>query len=234
MPDFVLTSAQEEIERSIYKVILAVCIDQGYTPNITNATTYPDTPAGWAKYKTDLATCKTNKGFAIEVFNNSAPDDKGIKQLPRIIILSESFMPGSVGLGNEFLYEEKPGNVFEKTQIISGFHSFSFKVALLAESAKQIRVLQSLLATALPLFGYITHYTDTTKYIYIENTTYGNLGRIDGGIIEQIYGYQIDNILLTNPKVISSSIKPLEELTLQVMDKDKGLMETFIISDPQD
>jgi len=231
----VLSNIQELIEKSIYSQIMGVSIANGYTPNLFDTVTYPNTPTGQIALQSALDAIIVSKGFTVEVLSNNAPQDKGYKKSPRIVIVSENFISGQIGAGivdyEEVTLPITGQKVYYKYLWPSTLSDFSFQVHIIANSVTQERVLNSIVANALPTLGYIPIYNGGGNF-FIRNIGYSNLGNIIENLIEKVNKFTIEDVYLTEKVLLlNNNISPLKEskvdLELNSPSSNSPLKETL-------
>ena len=211
MSQIPLSNIQELLERSVFHKVRIECVDKGYLPDINS---YPNTAAGQIAWDAALAAIVLDKGFAIEVFGYSNAQDKSTKKIPRIAIISQGFLPGALG-GDLTPYFHPAGNgTFNQLEMPPQTADYYFNVHLVANTVQQIRILQAILAIALPRRKYINTYEDSTTF-FIQNIGFLSQDRAAEGIIEHVYSYEIPDMWETDPIVTATGIAPLAEITIE-------------------
>lgn len=206
-----LVDIQEVIERTVFERIRQELVDKLYLPDIT---IYPDTPAGWDGYNVAIkAIADGALGFAIELFGAGVADFKGTKKVPRIAINSGSFLPGALG-GDPRRYFNDVGADF--TALVQPPQTVDYYVDfhLVANSIKQIRILNSLLSISVPRRGYIPFYNDATNSFFAREIGYYNADNEDDGIIEKVFGYEIPDCWDAGEIIDETGIAKINEITL--------------------
>ena len=179
--------------------------------------TYYDDSTGKNEYNTAIQNIISVKGFCIELFNVSNSQNKGLKKVPRIVILSNQSLPGSLGGSPDKFYTPNNGDILNPDYFItsnmpSETTDFSYDICLISNSAKQSRILHSIVALAMPKRGYIPFYNDPSKKFFINQFSYRSIPDTIEGIDEDIYMYQVNDIFETEDTIISTSIKPIDEI----------------------
>lgn len=100
-----MVNSQEIIERSIYVAILNMAIKLGYTINPEDY--LPTSAANAERFKEDLKKITDEKGFYVSIFGVGNNHSKGIKETPRIVVDSEGFYPGDIGLPRQIIEKEE-------------------------------------------------------------------------------------------------------------------------------
>lgn len=212
-----LPDIQEALERSVFHALRLRTVEEGYLPNIDN---YDVTNANLAtakaaqqSYRDAIDTIVTNQGFAIEVFNYTPPNEKGVLKSPRIVLKTEAFLPGELGLDTTGDYIKQQDGTFTKKQNPSLVSDFYFNVHVNAITSKQLRVLNGIIATTLPRRGYMKWYTDA-QMKHSENLMVYYISHSDftwqaEGIIEKVYRYGIPDTHEIDAKVMLENIAPI-------------------------
>lgn len=210
-----LTNIQEIIERSLFEAIRQEVVDKGYLPDIADTGTYPDTDQGWVQWETDVIAIVTSKGFAIEIFNGASNEARGVKKVPRIVIDSGNFLPGALGgdprryFSDEITHYKSLVTPPQTVDYYVNFH-------LISNSIAQARILNAILALAVPRRGYLPWYNDGTKSLFARYLNYYDQSNIDEGIIEHVYAYEIPDAWDTEDIEIDAFIAKIAEITLNV------------------
>lgn len=229
MPAKPLSNIQEVVELTLFHAIRTEVVSQGYLPDIT---TFANTQAGSDAYYAAINAIATGaKGFAVEVFNNSNPEYKGLKKIPRIVLLSEMYMPGDVGgTGNRYYVEKKVnGNtVYDVYSRPPQTVDFSFSIHLVCDSAVQYRVLVAMLANAIPLRGYIPAFKRTGLNsddfnFFIQNISFADLPVTSEAVMEYVLRYEVKDVLLVEYISLIETVPALKEIIMDMYEQDKKL-----------
>lgn len=189
---------------------------------------YYDDNTGVALYKTDLETIQTTQGYAIELFNYSSPQSKNLKKVPRIVLISNQFLPGAIGAGPVVEYK-RVGPVYHKEMLPAQTVNFSFDIHLISNEARQARIMQAILAIAVPKRGYLPFYDDPSKVFFVKQNSYRDLPSPIEGINEHIYMYQAEDIYETQNDLLDDSIAPISTIKVdtKVGDPPPGTSTPF-------
>lgn len=209
-----LSNTQELIERSLFERIRKELVDKAYLPNIVS---YDDNAAGWAQYGVDLNTIVSTRDFAIEVFSTGTNEAKGDKKVPRIVLESGSFLPGNLG-GDPKPYFEDQGSNYKGLVTPPQTADYYIDICLISNSIVQNRILNSILALAIPRRGYIPWYTNEdeneTKSFFARYLNYYKKNDTKSGIIEHVYSYEIPDAWESEDIEKLSSVAKISEITL--------------------
>lgn len=197
-----MIDSQEIIERSVYQSLLNTTIALGFTLDPNKY--YPISPQNSSKFEKDKTEVEQQKGFYVYIFGVGNNQAKGMKIAPRIVINSQGFLPGDIGLPKS-ITENIDGNYFVSEHPFEAIDQY-IDIHLVAEDQNQIRLLQNILANSIPQRGYIKPYTEEKPpfdgNIYIEASNFYQVSDNDKGIIEKVYQFTIkDTLLPTNTKL---------------------------------
>lgn len=225
-----LSEVQELIELTLFHSLRKTVVDNGYCPDIM---LYPNDSAGSSQYISDLKAITIAKGFSIEVFNNSNPDHKGSKKLPRIVLISENYMPGEVGGDQSRFYTKLGDGKFQVLQRPPQVVDFSFKVYVDAETARQSRVCLGIVANALPTRGYIPIYQPFSNFtpsnLFILQNTFFSVPAMGDSVIEHVYGYVIKDVWLEEYSTLLGIVPPLREVNLRILENQRLLANLLVV-----
>jgi len=192
----------EEIERSLYEAIRVIAVAEGYTPDVEN---FVNNEAGYDAYMLELASIKSSKGFAIEVFNNSQPEQKGMIETSRISIAHGGTPSGDIGLPVQKDYEnhgQTQGLVVGTTMT----NFYMYDVYLTCRNLKEFRVTQGIVMQALPSRSWINFINQDPEDRFLNIMTAGYASPSElRGVKEFTYSYYIPDVLTslyTEAKVI--------------------------------
>jgi len=209
----VLTTIQEIIERSLFYAIIDEIVDKEYFPDIRDDTTYPDTPQGKIDFDTAVQAVIVSMGYAIEIFSGASNESRGLKKVPRIVIDSGNFLPGALG-GDPRRFFEDQGDDYKALVTPSQTVDFYVNFHLISGSIKQSRILNAIIALAVPRRGYIPWYNDETKTFFAHYLNYYDQSNEDEGIIEHVYAYEIPDAWDREDGEVYATIAKMTEITL--------------------
>jgi hypothetical protein len=217
MSDLPLIDLQEVIEVTIFKTILAELVDKGYTPDITDISTYPDSVAGQAAYNASKASIISTKGFCVDLFNMSNPDYKGLKDLPRIVLIFDDPVPGDIGLDQKI--DSAPSGLSFSVKRPPEIFDLPFSVYLISNNSKQRRVLIGILANSLPTKGYIPiypRYSYRGFNIFIDQLNTSTIPSAIDGLMERAYAYIVKDLLLIEYEKAFDDFGILSQITVDM------------------
>lgn len=211
-----VANIQDLVELTIFHAIRKECVGRLLLPDIT---TYPNTPQGYLDYQDALLDIANGPaGFAVEVFNNSNPQYKGTKKPPRIVIISENFLPGTTGVDGMECYEDLGPDIQGYT-LPNMLVDFTFRVHLIASTNAQIRELNSILGKAIPHMGYKTllldEYPDEGEQtFFINNIGFSDYTLASDDLLERVYRYEVNDLLNSELIAYTSKYSKLVEMTI--------------------
>ena len=219
-----LSDLQEIVERSIFEAIRKELVDKGYLPDITAQVEtspntfvdkYPNTTAGRLLWETDIKAIVTSKGFAIELYSEGSNYNKGVKKTPRIVLNSGSMLPGSLG-GDPSRFYSGQGASFQAKVTPPQTVDFFMDINAVAQDVEQERVLNAIMALALPRKGYIPWYNSSTEKFFVRFINYFNADNGDQGIIEKVFGYEIPDCWDRGDVIVSTEIAKMTDIEVNV------------------
>lgn len=218
----ILPNTQELIERSIYHNLRYTTVAAGYIPDITNYDIEnPDINVAIAentRFETDLKAIVTDKGFAIELFSNGPSQQRGELKVPRIVLETESFLPGEIGLDTTKNYSKNQDGTFTAydNTWLTQTSDFYFQLRLLSNSAKQQRILNGIMLQTLPRKGYMRWVGDTelrtTGNLFINFVSHAEFNHTEEGIIEKVYRYEIKDVNEIDPVALQETIAAIQSI----------------------
>lgn len=208
-----LSNVQEVIERSIFEPIRGLLVEQNLLLDIELYNEDLDKDL----YAADMKALKDNNphGFVCDLISTSGYYFKGIKKLPRIVIDSQMFLPGELGMSTDKSYVLN-GNTFDALRNPSISSDYFYNIHVETESIKQQRLLHALVSAALPNRGYIKPYTESTLLSDL-NFFNERLGSVDHpdtneNIKEKIYRYCIKDVWESVAQVVATNIPKITDI----------------------
>lgn len=226
------------LERTIYHRLRKYTIDIGYTLDIDKYdienTDNNIVKTESERYKTDLKNLTINKGFSIEIFGSSNNQSRGTKKTPRIVVETESFYEGELGLQVADNYNRNQDGSFTKVEPVSITNDWFFNIHLVADTQEQLRLLRQILIMSIPRRGYINWYTDQ-KLQKSHNLLCRYLTQHDSdweqeGIMEKIYRFTIPDVHVNEDLVIDINVPPIKVIELDIEDEDQKFIDKNIIT----
>lgn len=196
-----------------------------------------DDPNGVKLFQNNLLTIANNLGFAIEVFGPSNSQAKYLKKIPRIVIITNQSLPGTLGGAPDRIYLPNNGDILSPDFFTAQVQppqtvDITFDIHLVSNSSKQSRILHGILALSVPKRGYVPFYNDETKKIFVNQYSYRNITDTVEGIMEDIYMYKANDIFETNDTIIATNIKPITEIKVEIDGGEPGNnkpLDSFIV-----
>jgi len=218
-----LTDIQEILEGSIWQAIMDQLVKYGYAPDPANfELNGPDLVTlrnADTEYDNAIKDIINNHGFSIGLFNASNSQYKGLLDVPRIVITTQSVIPGALGNDTAPIYE-LVGDYYVKKRSPSMAVDYFFNVYLVANTIKQLRILGAILIEAFPRRGYIKTYLDenivSSGNLMVEFTGYMDSENIEEGVMEKVNSYKICDIFEALPQEIPTTypISPIKEINI--------------------
>lgn len=216
------------LERTIFHTIRKEIVSRGLLPDIDNYDIENDNLSivedETNRYNNDLYQIKQTKGFAIEIFNYASNHYYGDKKPPRIVINTDSYLPGELGTDPSGFYVKTEDGSFTRNKSADILVDYYFNLHLVAESTNQIRELHDIMATCIPRRGYLKPYsvneTRPIGNLFVNYLSNGDVSFLNEGIIEKVYRYLITDVHHIDDKVISEiNIPEIKEINV-TMNKD--------------
>lgn len=214
-----LSNIQEIIERSLYESIRLECVDKGYTPDIT---TYTQDTAGYQQYLADLDTIRTGvNGFAIEIFNHQDNQNTDELKVPRITIVPQPFMEGSLG-GDQTRRYVKNGPVYDAEALPPQTSDYYCHVHLTGTNAKQMRILNAILSLSMPTRGYLPFLPGTLDgNFFLKRVGYFQNHETEKGVTDLVYRYMVPDLFEIECIPLQQGIVPLNQITVDTKVQDQ-------------
>jgi hypothetical protein len=208
-----LSNIQETIERSIYERIRLVLVEEGYLPDILDF--LPETPANYKLFQEAITTITNTKGFAIELYNHQDNLNLGALKVPRIVINPQPFLEGSLG-GDGLRRYIREGLVYKSVAMPAQTSDFNCHIHLVSSTAQQTRILNALLAKAIPRRAYIPFVQELEGNFFIEQQSSFLSPDAMKGMKETIFRFSVPDLFEIDDITIQENIKPLTRIDLQV------------------
>jgi len=210
-----LSTTEELIERSFFHSVRKELVDKGYLPDITDTVTYPDTPAGIAAWDNAISNIISSKGFAIEVFGFSSARSKGMKKTPRIVIHNSSTLPGTVGGDGTYFFRKNPSGTYSQVKAPPQSVDFILQVMLTGETSEHMRIMNAIIALALPRRGYIHFYNNPDQNFFIENTGSNSYNNSQENQMDRIIAYTVNDLYDIEEIIMNNNIPPIREIRVE-------------------
>lgn len=232
-----LIDVEALLERTIYHRINNYSIELGYSLDSKLYDTLNSdiniVESETERYKNDLSNIVATKGFAIEVFGTGNNQSRGTKKSPRIVIETESFYEGELGLQVADNYVKNQDGSFTKVEPVSITNDWFFNIHLVANNIAQLRVLRYILIMTLPRRGYINWYTEQelgkTNNLLCRYLTQHDLDWEQEGIMEKVYRFTIPDIHVHDDILVDLEVPPIKIIHLDIEDEDQTFIDKNII-----
>lgn len=178
---------------------------------------YQDTSAGLASYESDLSDIVDDKGFAIEVFGVGSSQSKKEKAIPRIVIVANRVLPGSLGGGPVQVYGDDPLNAgkLKKDFLQPQTSDLQYDIHIISNTARQDRLMHSIVALALPKRGYVRFYDEFSVNFFVRQYSYRDIPNTRKGIDERVYLYEVLDIFETEQITIQDNISKIQQIKVE-------------------
>ena len=226
------------LERTIYHRLRKYTINIGYTLDVdkydTSNSDINIVKTENLRYKEDLEKLVKDKGFAIELFGSSNNQSRGTKKPPRIVVQTESFYEGELGLQTADNFIKNLDGSFTRAEPVSITNDWFFNVHLVANTIEQLRLLRHILIMSLPRRGYINWYTDDeiqkSHNLLCRYLTQHDLDWEQEGIMEKVYRFTIPDVHVHEDILIDIEVPPIKVIYLDIEDEDQTFIDKNVIT----
>ena len=193
-----MVTTQEIIERSMYASLMQVALSLNLTvdPDLY----LPISEENTQRYKYDISALEK----FIYIFGVGNNQVRGSKIVPRITIDMNAYYPGNIGTEAFMVGDEKENDEFRQYNYPFETKDAQFDVHLVANNVQDMRLLHSIMYTALPVRGYIKPFIEATLQKYLENKGLKKTGNLyievsnyydhndqEHGLLEKVYSYTV-------------------------------------------
>lgn len=210
-------NSQEIIERSIYSALLQVAIALGYSVDPNDY--LPVSEANAARMKADIQALQKY----IPVFGTANSSSKDKKTTPRIVVNARGFYPGMVGLPKEIVGKEVGLGYTANEEPYETLDQY-IDIHLVANTQEDLRILHSIMFTALPQRGYIKPYTAEeflfSGNIFLEVGNFFDLPNTTLGLMEKVYEFRVYDTLIGEKEDLPVDWVPINDISV-VLEKYK-------------
>ena len=222
-----MVTSQEIIERSIFSSLLRVAKDvYGVSLNPNDYVNDSDD----TRFNEDKEAIIQNKGFFVDLFGAGNNQSKGMKDPPRISIVTQGFIPGEVGIQSSMIEDVEGG--FKLSEFPNETINQYIDIHLEANLQEHIRILHMIMFQALPKRGYIVPYGSPKPFsgnIFIEAVTFGDFSDLQNGVIHKIYTYSIKDAIIEPINEIDT-IAAINQIDVDIVDKDDNQLDSINIT----
>ena len=194
-----MVTTQEIIERSLYASLMQVTLQLGRT--IDPDLYLPVSAKNQKRYQLALEAIGDKFIYIFGVGNNQV---RGPKIVPRITIDLNAYYPGSIGTEAFMVGNEKENEEYRQYNYPFETKNVQFDIHLVSSRVEDMRLLHSILYTALPVRGYIKPFLEAslqeylehkgllkTGNLYIEVSNYYDHNDQEHGLLEKVYSYTV-------------------------------------------
>lgn len=215
-----MVTTQEIIERSLYASLMQVALQLGKT--IDPELYLPVTAENQKMYHHDMEAID-NFIYIFGVGNNQV---RGPKIVPRITIDLNAYYPGSIGTEAFMVGDEKINDEYRNYSYPFETKNAQFDIHLVANRSEDLRLLHSILYTALPVRGYIKPFLEATlqEYLehkgllktgnlYIEVANYYDHNDQEHGLLEKVYSYTVVDSYIEEKFNKDDTFAPIKDIS---------------------
>lgn len=215
-----MVTTQEIIERSLYASLMQVTLQLGKT--IDPELYLPISAENQKRYQHDLEAID-NFIYIFGVGNNQV---RGPKIVPRITIDLNAYYPGNIGTEAFMVGDEKVNNEYRQYNYPFETKNAQFDIHLVANRSEDLRLLHSILYTALPVRGYIKPFLEATlqEYLehkgllktgnlYIEVSNYYDHNDQEHGLLEKVYSYTVVDSYIEEVFPEGATFAPIKDIS---------------------
>lgn len=224
-----MVTTQEIIERSMYASLMQVALQLNMT---VNPELYlPVSAENSQRYQDDV---KALKKF-IPIFGVGNNQVRGSKTVPRITIDLNAYYPGNVGTEAFMVGDELENNEYRQYTYPFETKNVQFDVHLVANKSEDMRLLHSIMYTALPVRGYIKPFIEDslqeylehkglnkTGNLYIEISNYYDHNDQEHGLLEKVYSYTLYDSYIEENISSDTTFAPIKDIRalINLIDND--------------
>lgn len=177
--------------------LLNMTIGLGYTLNPEDY--LPPNKDNSEKFQNDLKNIIEQKGFFISIFGVGNNHSRGIKETPRIVVDSEGFYPGDIGLPKHII-EKEEGIGYTSSEMPFETLSQYINIRLCAQSSEHMRLLHQIMFWSIPQRGYIKPYNEPDFLfdgnIFLRVVNFYNMPDLENGLMEKVYQFEVQDCLI--------------------------------------
>lgn len=177
--------------------LLNMTISLGYT--IDPEKYLPSSKDNAKRFTDDLDKISKEHGFFISVFGVGNNQSRGIKNTPRIVVDSEGFYPGDIGLPKQIINKEE-GIGYTSSEMPFETLSQYINIRLCALTSEHMRLLHQIMFWSIPQRGYIKPYNEAQFLfdgnIFLRVVNFYNMPDLENGLMEKVYQFEVQDCLL--------------------------------------
>lgn len=233
-----MISTQEVIERSMYASLMQVALQLNRT--IDPDLYLPVSVENQTRYQRDKDTIGDSFIYIFGVGNNQV---RGPKIVPRITIDLNAYYPGNIGTEAFMIGDEKENEEFRQYTYPFETKNVQFDVHLVANTSQDMRLLHSIMYTALPVRGYIKPFIESSLQEYLKNKGLNKTGNLyievsnyydhndqDHGLLEKVYSYTIIDSYIEENFPKGATFAPIKDIRalIQYYDSDGSVSDNKV------
>jgi len=215
-----MVTSQEIIERTMYASIMQVALQLGLTLNPDDY--LPLSKENQARFESDQSQLKKY----IYIFGTGNNQVRGPKIVPRITIDLNAYYPGDIGVEQFMVGDEKVNGEYVMYNYPFETKNSQFDIHLVANNSPDLRLLHSIMYTALPARGYVKPFLENSLQEYIDNKGLLKTGNLytevsnfydhndqEHGLLEKVYSYTCIDGLIEENIPSDSTFAPIRDIT---------------------
>lgn len=199
----IFLKAMRSIEMALYNILVI----EGYTPDRDQ---YGQNVAAYQAKKKEIQTRKT---FCVDLFGHGSPEDRDNKYIPRMVITSSGFLPGSIGNDPTPGYEQDLDGNWKLVNGPTTSSVLKFDVALVSNKTNQDSYMEYVRQKGLPNRSYVDFYDNSGKFC-LQYGQYRNIPQLTHGLIQRLYTYEIIDIFETTNEVVGH-VSRIKQITVK-------------------
>lgn len=215
-----MVTTQEIIERSLYASLMQVTL--GLNKTIDPELYLPVSLINQNRYQRD----KNAINQFIYIFGVGNNQVRGPKIVPRITIDLNAYYPGDIGVEAFMVGDEQENGYFRQYTYPFETKNAQFDIHLVADTSEDLRLLHSIMYTALPVRGYIKPFLENTLQEYLLNKGLNKSGNLyleisnyydhndkEHGLLEKVYSYTVMDCYIDEKVLNDVTISPIKDIT---------------------
>lgn len=215
-----MVTTQGIIERSLYASLMQVTLQLGKT--IDPELYLPVSTQNQQRYQHDMEAIDK----FIYIFGVGNNQVRGPKIVPRITIDLNAYYPGNIGTEAFMVGDEKINDEYRQYSYPFETKNAQFDIHLVANRSEDLRLLHSILYTALPVRGYIKPFLEAslqeylvnkglakTGNLYIEVSNYYDHNDQEHGLLEKVYSYTVVDSYIEEVFPEGATFAPIKDIS---------------------
>ena len=214
-----MVTTQEIIERSLYASLMQVTL--GINKTIDPELYLPLSKSNQQRYQYD----KDALDKFIYIFGVGNNQVRGPKIVPRITVDLNAYYPGDVGVEAFMIGDEKENDMYRQYMYPFETKNAQFDIHLVADKVEDMRMLHSIMYTALPVRGYIKPFLENTLQEYLQVRGLNKSGNLylevsnfydhndkEHGLLEKVYSYTVVDCYIDEKVLEDVTISPIRDI----------------------